>query len=122
MNTIQDIRKEACMDARNFENRVEPRKPLDVYLNKLVEDEPYMVRSSDISATGIYLHKLIEPELDEGTMVSLEFMLPNSEEVLWARGTVMRETRRWGTDGLGIWFTILPGTYRRLIEDFVCAC
>ena len=61
----------------------------------------------------------IEPELDEGTMVSLEFMLPNSDEVLWARGTVMRETQRWGNDGLGVWFTILPGAYRRIIEDYV---
>jgi hypothetical protein len=119
MNTIPDILKEAVMDAHDFENRVEPRKPLDVYLNKVVGDEPYMVRSSDISTTGIYLHKLIEPELDEGTMVSLEFMLPNSNEVLWARGTVMRETQRWGNDGLGVWFTILPGAYRRIIEDYV---
>ena len=119
MNTIPDILKEAKMDARDFENRCDPRKPLDVYLNKVVGDEPYMVRSSDISTSGIYLHKLIEPELDEGTMVSLEFMLPNSDEVLWARGTVMRETRRWGTDGLGIWFTIIPNAYRRIIEDYV---
>jgi hypothetical protein len=119
MNTIPDIPKEAGMDACQFENRVEPRKPLDVYLNKLIEDEPYMVRSSDISTTGIYLHKLIEPDLDEGTMVSLEFMLPNSDEVLWARGTVMRESQRWGTDGLGIWFTIIPNAYRRVIEDYV---
>ena len=119
MNTIPDILKEAEMDAHDFENRCDPRKPLDVYLNKVIEDEPYMVRSSDISTSGIYLHKLIEPELDEGTMVSLEFMLPNSDEVLWARGTVMRETRRWGTDGLGIWFTILPKAYRRIIEDYV---
>jgi hypothetical protein len=88
-------------------------------MNKYIGEEPYMVRTADISTTGIYLHKLIEPNLDEGTMVSLEFMLPNSKEVLWARGTVMRECRYWGADGVGIWFTIVPETFRKMIEDYV---
>lgn len=103
------------------EKRVVDRKSLDVYMNKYIGDEPYMVRSADISPTGIYLHKLIEPDLPEGTMVSLEFQLPSSEEVIWARGTVMRESKRWGTDGLGIWFTIVPERYRSLIDEYVLA-
>ncbi len=107
------------MEAREFENRCEPRRPLDVYLNKFMDEEPYMVRSSDISSTGIYLHKLIEPEVPDGTMVSLEFRLPNSQEVIWARGTVMREGQFWGAQGVGIWFTILPRKYRELIEDYI---
>jgi hypothetical protein len=41
--------------------------------------------------------------------------------VIWARGTVMRETKRWGTDGLGIWFTIVPQLYRSLIDEYVLA-
>ena len=102
-----------------FCNRTDNRKHLDIYMNKYVNDDAYMVRSADISTTGMYLHKLIEPDLDEGTMVSLEFRLPNSDEVIWARGTVMRESRRWGTDGIGIWFTILPETYRQLIKDYI---
>ena len=101
------------------EKRVDGRKPLDVYMNKYIGDQPFMVRSADISSTGIYLHKLIEPDLPEGTMVSLEFQLPGSDEVIWARGTVMRECRRWGTDGMGLWFTILPASYRRMIEEYL---
>jgi len=107
------------METRELERRVDDRKPLDIYLNKFVGDHPFMVRAADISPTGIYLHKLIEPDLPEGSMVSLEFQLPNSDEVLWARGTVMREARRWGTDGVGVWFTILPQAFRRIIEGFV---
>ena len=107
------------MDAMWVENRVEDRRRLDVFLNKFIGDEPFMVRASDISPTGIYLNKLIEPDLPEGTMVSLEFQLPDSNEVIWARGTVMRETQRWGTEGEGIWFTILPSHFRRMIEEFI---
>ncbi len=101
------------------EKRVEYRKPLDVFLNKYVGDEPYMVKAADISTTGIYLHKLIEPDLPEGSMVSLEFQLPGTDEVIWARGAVMRESRRWGTQGTGIWFTIIPDAYKKMIEQFV---
>ncbi len=103
-----------------YENRLEPRKPFDAYLNKYVCDEPFMVRSADISKNGIYLHKLIEPNIPDGTiMVSLEFMLPNSNEVIWVRGAVIREGSRWGTDGVGVWFTIVPNAYRRLIDAFI---
>ncbi|HOX44644.1 MAG TPA: PilZ domain-containing protein [Myxococcota bacterium] len=107
------------MASTELERRVEDRKPLDIYLNKLVGDHPFMVRAADISTTGIYLHKLIEPTLPEGSMVSLEFQLPNSDEVIWARGTVMREAQRWGTEGIGVWFTILPRAFRRIIEGYV---
>ncbi len=106
----------------SLEKRVETRRNLDIYLNKYVGDEPYMVRSADISPTGIYLTKLIEPDLPEGSMVSLEFELPNSSEVIWARGAVVRDASRWGSDGVGVWFTIIPEGYRRIIEDFVSAC
>ncbi|RME22082.1 MAG: PilZ domain-containing protein [Deltaproteobacteria bacterium] len=105
--------------APEVEKRIEPRKKLDIYLNKYIGEEPYMVRAADISATGIYLHKLIEPDLPEGTVVSLEFQLPGSDEVIWARGAVMREGSRWGTKGVGVWFTILPKRYRQMIEAYV---
>ncbi|MBW2702320.1 MAG: PilZ domain-containing protein [Deltaproteobacteria bacterium] len=109
------------MQENKFEKRIDDRKPVDILLNKYMADEPYTVRAADISTNGMYLHKLIEPGLEEGSMVSLEFQLPNSNEVIWARGTVMRESKRWGCDGVGIWFTIVPQTYRKQIEDFVMA-
>ena len=103
----------------SVEERSEPRKPLDVYLNKFTDDEPFMVRSADISRSGIYVHKLIEPELSESSTVSLELKLPNSEEVIWARGAIVREGKRWGAEGVGIFFTVIPDGYRRLIEQYV---
>jgi hypothetical protein len=120
MNTVPDTQsQEGVMESSQFENRVEPRRNLDIYMNKFMEEEPYMVRAADISSTGIYLHKLIEPDIPEGTMVSLEFRLPNSDEVIWARGTVMREAQYWGAKGVGIWFTIIPQTYRTLINEYI---
>ena len=100
-------------------SRREARKPLDVYLNKFIGEEPYMVRAADISTSGIFLYKLIEPNLSEGTTVNLEFMLPTSSEVLWACGEVVREDAKRGANGIGIGFTVLPDTYRKLIERYI---
>jgi hypothetical protein len=107
------------MRVQHSEKRIEDRRKLDIYMNKLIGDEPYMVRTSNISVNGLYLNNLIEPDLDEGTNVSLEFRLPNSDEIIWARGTIMRDAQRWGTKGIGIWFTILPKYFRTLIEEYV---
>ena len=109
------------MQKRKQEKRLDDRKPVDLLLNKYMGEDPYTVKAADISISGMYLHKLIEPDLEEGSMVSLEFQLPGSQEVIWARGTVMRESKRWGCDGVGIWFTIVPEIYRRQIENFVAA-
>ncbi len=106
------------MTMRSF-NKREARKPLDVFMNKFIGEEPYMVRAADISTSGIFLYRLIEPSLLEGTEVNLEFMLPNSNEVLWARGQVVREQSKRGALGIGIGFTVIPDGYRRLIAHYV---
>ena len=67
------------------EHRQSRRAPLDVYLNKVVDDDLFMCRATDISTEGIYLSRLIEPEW-EGSRVALEFALPGSGEVIIDRG------------------------------------
>ena len=100
------------------EHRQSRRAPLDVYLNKVVDDDLFMCRATDISTEGIYLSRLIEPEW-EGFRVALEFALPGSGEVIWAGGEIVRDGHRGDADGSGIRFTALPDHYRRLIEDYV---
>lgn len=103
---------------RPSEHRKSPRAPLDVYLNKVVGEDLFMCRATDISAEGIYLSSLIEPDWD-GSRVALEFALPGSQEVIWAGGEVVRDGLRGQAEGAGIRFTALPDRYRRLIEDYV---
>lgn len=103
------------------EKRSSRRARLDVYLNKVVDDDVFMCRAADISPEGIYLSSLIEPEYD-GREVGLEFALPGSDEVIWACGEVVREGYRSGAEGSGIRFTVLPEAYRGIIETFVATC
>ncbi len=102
------------------ENRVRQfeRAGLDLYVNKIIGNEPHLARVRDISVGGVYLYKLLEPELAPGTMVGLELKLPNSDDVIWAVGEVVREE---GTlaDGGAIQFLRIAEHDRQLIRDYV---
>jgi len=98
--------------------RREQRAPIDIFLNKIVGDEPFMCRARNISTGGIYLANLIEPSLD-GRQVHLEFALPGSDEVIWASGEIVREVGPDGLVGSGIRFSALPDRYRAQIERYV---
>ena len=73
--------------------RKHERATLDLYINKIVGDEPRLVRTRDISESGMFLYKLLEPEV-ESDFVGLEMKLPNSQEVIWAVGKIVREEKR----------------------------
>ncbi len=95
-----------------------PRAPLNVYLNKFFRESPYMCRAVDVSEEAVYLARLLEPRF-HGREVCLEFALPGCDEILWARGLIVRDGLRRGGEGSAIRFTVLPEAYRRMIRDYV---
>lgn len=99
--------------------RKKSRAPLNVLLNKYVGGVPYMTRTADISADGLSLARLIEPE-HHRKRVGLQFQLPGSEEVIYAEGEVVRE---WlgdaKDDGAGVRFTLITERHRKLIDAYV---
>ena len=100
--------------SRKFE-----RAPLDLYVNKIVGDEPHLMRTRDISAGGIYVYKLLEPTLLANDHVGLELKLPTSDDIIWAVGKVVRQYQATDTDGLAINFVRIAESDRQLIEDYV---
>ena len=97
-------------------NRRHARAPLDLYINKIVGDEPRLVRTRDISESGLYLFKLLEPEL-EGEFVGLEMKLPNADDVIWAVGQIVREEKP--EDGLAIRFVRMTAGDRKVIAEYI---
>ena len=100
-------------------NRRSKRAPLDMYVNKIMGDEPHLMRTRDISADGLYVYKLLEPNLANAAHVGIEMKLPNSDEVIWALGEVVRNDAESGVDGLAIRFVRLAAADRQLIEQYV---
>lgn len=96
-----------------YENRVNPRAPLDVYVNKYINGVPFMARAKDISIEGIFLTQLIEPTGD--AKIGIQFQLPGSDEVIYAEGVAIREEK----GGHGILFTMVSDHDRKLIRDYI---
>jgi PilZ domain len=99
-------------------HRGHPRAPLNVYINKIVGESLYMCRAANISEEGIYVSRLLEPDSGRPDF-GLEFVLPGNDEVLWARGQVVRRGRKHEVDGTGVHFTVIPERYRKMIADYV---
>ena len=97
------------------------RASLDLYVNKIVGDEPHLVRVRDISAGGLYLWKLLEPSMLRNRQVGLELKLPNSEDVIWAVGEIVREDDGQATDGVAIRFVRIAEHDRQIIQDYVAS-
>ncbi len=102
-------------------HRKHNRKNLDLYVNKIVGDEPHLAKVRDISASGIYLYKLLEPGQVQQQQVGLELKLPGHENVIWAVGQVVRDDARKDTDGVALRFIRIAETDRQAINDFVSA-
>jgi hypothetical protein len=94
------------------------RARVDIYLNKYVGGVPYMARATDISAEGLGLAHLIEPE-HRDNRVGLQFQLPGSPELIYVEGEVVRRWSGRKCDGSGVRFTLIAERHRQLINHFV---
>ena len=103
-------------------NRVE----VDFYLNKIIGDEPHLARARDISTEGIYVYKILEPEVGSSSgCIGLEFQLPGTDETIWAVGEIVRDEpalttrRKIPENGVALRFTRIGDSDRRKIQVFV---
>jgi hypothetical protein len=94
------------------------RAHLDLYVNKIIGDEPHLTRVRDISMGGIFLYKLLEPEIQAGQF-GLEIKLPNCDDVIWAVGEVVREEATSLADGVAVRFVRIAEHDRELIKSYV---
>ena len=98
--------------------RSSERAHLDLYVNKIIGDEPHLARVRDISMSGVYLYKLLEPDMDRG-QIGLEIKLPSSDDVIWAVGEVVRNEAGPLADGVAVRFVRIAEHDRELIKSYV---
>ena len=108
----------ANASARQY--RRHPRVGADIYINKIIDDHPYLVRARDISVSGMFVYRLIEPELDTPPgEFGFELRLPGSDDTIWAVGKIVREVDQENTEGCAIEFVRLGARDRQLIRAYV---
>jgi hypothetical protein len=101
------------------DRRDDPRVPLQMFLNEYVRDCPYRALAVNVSPTGLFLQKLAEPTLRHARAVGLEFELPGTGEVIWARAESRFDTIADDFHLTGLRFTAMARKHERLVRDYV---
>jgi len=105
------------METARSQARKQSRVPVDFYVNKMINGVPHLARTKNLSREGLYLHRLLEPLTPPRARISLEFMLPGTDDIIWTEAVVVhgRNTRR----GVGLRFVDLSPRQAEIIEEFI---
>jgi hypothetical protein len=98
------------------ERRTDPRREIDVLMNRFLDGYPYLSRASDISRTGMRIHP-ISGAGSANRFIGLQFQLPGSADVITASGEIISKNRDDGP--LGVRFTRLPAISRERIGRYL---
>jgi PilZ domain len=96
------------------------RVPLELFLNQYVGDRLVRGLTANIGPTGLYLQtaRPLRSRLPAAGVVGLEFELPRTGEVIWARGEICYASGDTYAMGSGIRFTGMASLHERLLRDF----
>ena len=106
------------MSPKTNDRRFGYRLPLEMFLNEYVQDRAHRAFSVNISETGMYLNKVISPITRASRVVGLEFELPGTNEVIWAKGEIAFDSIDEYFHGQGIRFTAMPKVHARMLRDY----
>jgi hypothetical protein len=104
--------------AGNTERRADPRREIDLLMNRFLNGYPYLCRASDISRTGMRIHPVSAARV-ANRFVGLQFQLPGSADVITASGEIVSGPAKDGP--LGVRFTRIPAASAARIGRFLAA-
>jgi uncharacterized protein (TIGR02266 family) len=99
------------------ERRSSARIPVEMWVEESTERELYFQRGANLSVGGIFLERTI-PHV-RGTVVTLQFTLPNDTSPLKVRGEIVNVGEASSELGMGIKFLDLGADDRERIHRFI---
>lgn len=111
--------------ARRFaERRDLERVPLEIFLDEYIDDRPHRALTTNLSATGLYMHRVATRSSRwfrrQSRHVQLELTLPGTRDSIWARGEIRYD--ELGLDlvhGTGVALVDMARGHQRLIRDYL---
>lgn len=103
----------------HLERRFAPRVRVEMFLTQYVRDLPFRALATNISSTGLLIQKLVEPNIPLSRVVSVEFEIPGTGEVVWARAEPRFDALGEDFHTSGLTFTGMANKHERLLYDFV---
>jgi hypothetical protein len=124
------------LDLGTGKRRDADRVAVDFFLNEYVAERMHRAYSTNLSSTGLFVHRVFDAGRRhlqfgrEERFVQLEFDLPGTGEIIWARGEVRYDEIGFGraqvaagpqamVHGTGIYFSDMARKHQRLLRDFV---
>jgi hypothetical protein len=107
------------MSYSSDDRRSDSRIRTELFLNQYVKEEPYRALATNLSPTGLFLQKLAMPRRRYDSSVGLEFELPGTGEIIWARAETRFDSIASDFHLTGLRFTAMAQKHERLIRDFV---
>lgn len=101
------------------ERRSDHRVPMDLFLNEYVKERPYRALAMNLSEAGLTLQKLAEPIARWARTIALEFELPGTGEVIWAKGESRFESIGDDFHLTGVRLVAMATKHQRLVRDYV---
>jgi hypothetical protein len=100
----------------SHDRRADPRREIDVLMNRFLNGYPYLSRATDISRTGMRIQP-VGTTGSAGRFIGLQFQLPGSADVITASGEVVSSS---SSDGpVGVRFTRLPTISKERIGHYL---
>ena len=101
------------------ERRFVPRVRVEMFLNQYIQDVPFRALAMNVGLNGLLIQKLVEPAIPLNRVVSVEFELPGTGEVVWARAEPRFDQVDVDFHLSGLTFTGMANKHERLLREFV---
>jgi hypothetical protein len=101
------------------DRRRTPRVRLEMLFTQYIRDQPFRSLAMNVSESGLSARRLVEPVTHRAEVVGLEFELPGTNEVIWAKAAFQFEQADRDFHHAGIRFLAMASRHERLVRDFV---
>jgi hypothetical protein len=90
-----------------------------MFLNQYVRDVAFRALATNLSSTGLLIQKLVESSIKPSRVVSVEFEIPGTGEIVWARAEPRFDALGEDFHTSGLTFTGMAHKHERLLREYV---
>jgi hypothetical protein len=121
---LDDIKPGATeMVSRPEDRRRELRLPVEICVRQYLSEVQYLGLTRDLSERGLHVSRFLNPgkrpAMWLGRPLQIEFALPGTGELIWARGEVCYSDREGPLHGVGIRLTAMAERHAQVLKDYV---
>ncbi len=95
------------------------RHTVGFYVDQFVHEEALRCFTTDLSAVGLYMERLVQPLDRSSKTVQLEIKLPSANDTIWAAGEVVYDRIDSLFHGTAVRFTGMARTHQRWIREWL---